>query len=169
MVNLRQSVLPDIYAGVLKNEAFFPKLQAIAGAHKAGVDAFTVSMSLMKPDAILFHPSERDFAVLGYGFEKRLDTDYEYCDVTLYSFAQAIASNQVRYEIFTVLSKHPPMTSAELSMRLNLSRNELAYNIRAMVKSRLLNAEPVNKRTYRYGINREYLQTVSRQLSMVNR
>lgn len=165
METLRKFILPDFITKTLKKETVYKKLRAITNANVLNESDFTVSVSLMKTDILSYRTDERNFILLGYDFEKRLESEYKYCDVSLYSFAQAIASNPLKYDIFTALSNQSPLTAADLSMRLNTGRSALDYNISEMVKSKILTIEPINKRTYSYNINKEYLQIISRQLN----
>jgi len=124
---------------------------------------FTVSVSLMNAELLSFHPDERDFVLLGHDFEKRLDAEYIYQDITPYSFARAIG-NPVKNDIFNALLRQSPLTATELSTQLRLSRNELSYNIKEMLESRLLVAEPKDKRTNQYHLDYDFMRVVSRQL-----
>lgn len=162
--DLRGFDLPA-YDEFIKQESTFSKLKAITNTLEVSDADFTIALSLMESDTFLYHASERNFVLLGYDFEKRLDTDYKYSDVTLYSFAQAIG-NPVKYDICNSLLTQSPMTSADLSLQLNLSRPALDYNLNEMVKSRLVLASPINKRTNNYSINNEYLKCVSRLLNV---
>lgn len=165
MYSLRQLLLPDLCAKALKKETVYDKLKAITSANALNESSFTVSVSLMNPDLFSYRTGERNFILLGYDFEKRLDSEYRYIDISLYSFAQAIASNPLKYDIFTALYNESPLTAADISMRLNASRASLDYNLSEMVKSRIIITEQINKRTYNYRINDEYLQIIACKLS----
>lgn len=166
MNELRGRILPDLCEDFLRKDSVYRKLKTITGANVKNESEFTVSVSLMKADVFSYLVNERNFVLLGYDFEKRLDSEYKYADVSLYSFAQAIASNPLKYDIFTALLAQSPLTTAELSIQLNMSRSALDYNIKEMAKSRLITVEPVDKRTNSYSINYEYLQVVSHLLDI---
>lgn len=166
MKELRELMLPAICAEALKKEDVYIKLNAITEANVKNESDFTVSVSLMKSDLFSYRINERNFVLLGYDFEKLLDSSYRYADVSLYSFAQAVAGNLSKYDIFTVLLNQSPLTTAELSTHLNMSRSALDYNLSEMVKSRLITVEPIDGRTNSYSINTEYLQVISRLLNV---
>ena len=153
------------FTAALQKDSVLNKLKAISKPAGAGGPPFTFSLSLMDGDLISFHPDEPSFFLLGYDFELVLERKYKYCDVTPYSFAQAIG-NPARYDIYRVLLGNPPMTAAEIGKKLHLSRNALAYNLKEMQDSGLLAVDHVKGLTFYYRIDHEYIRVVSEQLRL---
>lgn len=162
----RDFILSDIYTTFLKNDWVFQKLKAITGLNSPNENTLTVSVSFMAADKILYHANEQDFVLLGYDYEKKLDTEYKYCDVDLFQFANAIGSNPTKYNIFNALLDNPPMTTAELSVHLGLSRNELSYNLKELQDKRIVVSEAINKRTKKYRLDNQYLLIVLQRLNI---
>lgn len=162
---LRHSIIQNSYGQAWKQESVSTKLMAITKTTEMDASDLTISISLMEPSLLSFRTDERTLILLGYDYEEQLNTVYRYSDISLYSFAQAISSNPAKYEIYQALLEHSPMTSADLSIRLKLSRSTLNYNLTDLVKSRIVIATPINKRTYSYSVNAEYMQLISSQIS----
>lgn len=153
-------------AAALRKDPVLRKLRAIAGSVDDGEPPSNFSLSLIHKDIISHHPDDPSFFLLGYAFELSLEREHRYCGVSPFTFAQAI-NNPAKYDIFRTLAGNPPMTAADISKKLHLSKNALTYNLKEMQASGMLVVDHVKGLTFYYRLDFGYIQVISEQLGTI--
>lgn len=154
---------PMFLKGLAPDSSAVAKLRAISGAQDSITHSYRFSLTLLEPEAILYHADDPAYYLLGCGYAAVLEDKHRYADVTPYSFAQAIG-NEAKYEIYQALIKRRSMTRGELEKALRMSRPEVAYNLDGMRDKGLVVVDRQQGNAFYYKLNPEYIRVVANTL-----
>ena len=146
---------------VLRKTSVLEKLQTIT--RNDNILKFTFSLSLLDAEIISFNEAEPEFILLGCDFTSSLENEYKYSHVTPLLFAQAIG-NPIKYGIITALAKMQFMSTADMFMMLDYSKNEVDYNLNELRKSGIVVIDHVKGRQNIYKLDRDLIKIVAEQL-----
>lgn len=163
--NLHNSFLSkeNSFVAALNEGGMIDKLIAIVGTKPE--NALSCALSLLAPDCISYSLMKPQSIILGTEFKRRVDIDYRYCNVTPYSFVNAIGSI-TKYEIFKIFLHHypSPISAADIAKQYYTSRNTLTYNLREMLSSGIIMIDHVKGQSYFYMLDMEYVRVVGEKL-----
>lgn len=138
------------------------KLRAISNTAREKTPV-RFSFTLLDEGRISCRPEEPDFFILGSRFDEVLETRYKYREVTPVSFIRALGS-EAKCLIFEALLDEPEMSAADMEVRLHLSRNAVARNIKELREFGIVTVKRTEGLSYYYTLNREYIGIVAEQL-----
>lgn len=150
------------FIDALKKKDITDKLSAIVGTKPYKLNC---ALSLLDPKCISHNIMDTETLILGKDFTKRVNTEYKYCNVTLYSLVVSIG-NSVKYGIFKIFLQHNPvaLSIANIEKEYPISRNAIYYNVKEMIHIGIIKFDHAQGQSYFYKLDMDFIQCIIEQL-----
>jgi len=149
-------------ARYFNNDDIIDKLYAIT--HLNRDTEFTVSLSILKSNLILYKLYSPEHIILGSNFTSRLDEQYKYSNVNLLSFAQALGADS-RLDIFNALRQSKSMCVDDFLNSLSYGKDEIRYSLRKMLENGIIEIDRIEGKVKYYRIDDVFIRVIQEQLT----